>query len=132
MKRIFVLLLIISALISIFFIGIFTVHAAGNGIDWTEGELKFLEEHPIIRLGVDPRFVPFEFIDENGEYKGIATDYLGIISERTGLEFLVPNDLTWPEAYDKALRYDLDALPAIGKTTEREEHFLFFGTILLF
>ena len=34
-------------------------------------------------------------------------------------------DLTWPEAYDMALAGDVDALPAIGKTNEREEHFLF-------
>ena len=41
----------------------------------------------MIRLGVDPEFVPFEFIDENGEYKGIAADYLSLISEKTGLQF---------------------------------------------
>ena len=36
--------------------------AAENSIDWTEDELVFMEEHPVIRLGVDPEFVPFEFI----------------------------------------------------------------------
>ena len=45
---------------------------AENGINWTEDELAFIKEHPVIRLGVDPGFVPYEFffIDENGEYKG--------------------------------------------------------------
>ena len=36
----------------------------------TEEELAFVEEHPVIRLGVDPKFVPFEFINEDGEYAG--------------------------------------------------------------
>ncbi|MGB4388538.1 MAG: transporter substrate-binding domain-containing protein, partial [Caldicoprobacterales bacterium] len=91
---------------------------------WTEQELSFMKNHPIIRLGVDPNFVPFEFIDEHGSYKGIAADYLAIVSEKTGLEFEII-DLPWPEAYDMALAGEVDALPAIGKTSERQEHFLF-------
>jgi len=99
--------------------------AAESGISWTEDELTFMESHPVIRLGVDPGFVPFEFIDDNGEYKGIAADYLVLISEKTGLQFEVVKGLTWPEAYDMALAGNVDALPAIGKTADREEHFLF-------
>ncbi|MGI6469311.1 MAG: transporter substrate-binding domain-containing protein [Syntrophomonadaceae bacterium] len=79
----------------------------------------------MIRLGVDPGFVPFEFIDEDGEYKGITADYLALISEKTGLQFEVAKGLTWPEAYDGAVKGEIDALPAIGKTKAREEHFLF-------
>jgi len=99
--------------------------AAENNIVWTEDELAFMKEHPVIRLGVDPGFVPFEFIDEDGEYKGIAADYLDLISQNTGLQFDVVKGLTWPEAYDMALTGDVDALPAIGRTSEREENFLF-------
>ena len=98
--------------------------AVDNGINWTEDELAFMEEHKVIRLGVDPGFVPFEFIDENGEYRGIAADYLALISEKIGLQFEIVKGITWPEAYDMALAGDIDALPAVGKTSEREEHFL--------
>jgi two-component system sensor histidine kinase/response regulator len=98
--------------------------AAEHSIHWTEDEQIFIEEHPVIRLGVDPEFAPFEFIDAHGEYKGIAADYLALIGEKTGLQFEVAR-VTWPEAYDMALSGDLDALPAIGKTSEREKHFLF-------
>jgi len=99
--------------------------AADNVISWTADELAFMEDHPVIRLGVDPGFVPFEFIDDDGEYKGITADYLALISEKTGIQFEVVQGLTWPEAYDMALAGDIDALPAIGKADEREEHFLF-------
>ena len=40
-------------------------HGAYNKIHWTGEERAFMEKHPIIRLGVDPKFIPFEFIDEN-------------------------------------------------------------------
>lgn len=65
-----------------------------NGIEWTAAERDFILEHPVIRLGVDPEFVPYEFIDESGEYKGIAADYLALLSERTGLTFEVAKNLT--------------------------------------
>ncbi len=122
MKR----LLIISALILLMVFNYATgVFAADSGVNLTEREKRFIKEHPIIHLGVDPQFVPFEFMDEKQEHKGIAADYLALISERTGLEFEVAKNLSWPEAYDLALNGQLDALPAIGKTAERERHFLF-------
>ncbi|NLY43405.1 MAG: transporter substrate-binding domain-containing protein [Clostridiaceae bacterium] len=98
--------------------------AAENSIPWTKDELAFMEEHPVIRVGVDPGFVPFEFIDKDGEYKGIAADYLALISEKTGLQFEVVKGLTWPEVYDMALAGDIDVLTAVGKTSEREKSFL--------
>lgn len=99
--------------------------AEENSISWTEEELAFLEAHPVIRVGVDPGFVPFEFINEHGEYAGIAADYLALVSEKTGLQFEVAKGLTWPEAYDMALSGEVDVLPAVGKTPEREGRFLF-------
>ncbi|MDD3123401.1 MAG: transporter substrate-binding domain-containing protein, partial [Candidatus Izemoplasmatales bacterium] len=78
------------------------IHAVPNSINWTQDELKFIEEHPIIRMGVDPAFVPFEFI-EDGIYKGIAADYVALIEEKTGIDFQVVPNLTWAEAYYEAL-----------------------------
>jgi len=96
-----------------------------NSINWTADELNFMKEHPVIRVGVDPGFMPFEFIDENGEYRGIAADYLDLICEITGLQFEIVKGLNWPEAYDMALAKNIDLLPVIGKTDERENYFLF-------
>ena len=56
--------------------------------------------------------------------KSIASDYISLITERTGIQFEVVKGLTWPEAYDLAVSGDIDALPAISKTDEREQHFL--------
>jgi len=110
-----------SVIISLFFV----CNASEHNIRWTEQEKAFIAEHPVIRLGVDPAFVPFEFINESGEYVGIAPDYLRLISERSGLEFEVVHGLTWPEAYNKAVAGEIDALPSIGITEEREKLFLF-------
>ena len=99
--------------------------AAENGVTWSEDEIIFMEEHPVIRLGIDPDFVPFEFIDADSEYRGISADFLALISKKTGLRFEPVKGLTWPEAYDLALAGGVDMLPAVGRTTEREQHFLY-------
>jgi two-component system sensor histidine kinase/response regulator len=74
------------------------VESARQDLHLTEGELSFIRDHPVIRLGVDPRFVPFEFIDDDGEHVGIAADYLALIAEITRLTFRVQKGLSWPEA----------------------------------
>ncbi|NCC17101.1 MAG: transporter substrate-binding domain-containing protein [Clostridia bacterium] len=122
MKRIITLLFVLIVTMST---NVWPCYAADSSIGLTEEEHAFIEEHPVIRLGVDPGFVPFEYINGDGKYAGIAADYLSLISEKTGLQFEVVQDLTWPEAYDLALTGDIDVLPAIGKTEEREAYFLF-------
>ena len=67
--------------------------------------------------------VPYEFIDTDGEYKGIAADYIKLISERTGLNMVVQKDLTWSEAYEKGVQRELDVLPCVSKTAERQRYF---------
>ncbi len=98
----------------------------------TQQEQDFIKEHPVIHLGVDPTFVPYEFIDTDGQYKGIAADYIALICEKTGLMMEVKKGLTWTEAYEMAVQGQLDALPCVGQTAERERYFLFSDTYFTF
>lgn len=50
------------------------VSASELDLDLSPEESRFIQEHPEITMGVDPLFVPFEFIDEDGSYKGITAD----------------------------------------------------------
>ncbi len=94
-------------------------------IQLSDQERAFIARHPVINLGVDPEFVPYEFIDTDGKYKGIAADYIELLSERTGLALVVHTDLTWSTAYEMAVEKKLDVLPCIARTSEREKYFLF-------
>jgi two-component system, sensor histidine kinase and response regulator len=94
-------------------------------IVWTPSELDFIAAHPEIHLGVDPTFVPYEFFDTDGVYKGIAADYIALISEATGIKMTVTSGLTWDQAYEKAVKKELDVLPCVARTTERDKYFLF-------
>lgn len=91
----------------------------------TGDEEDFIAAHPVIYLGVDPNFIPYEFIDTDGQYKGIASDYIDLICRKTGLNMVVVKDLTWTEAYEKGVKRELDVLPCVSKTADREEYFSF-------
>ena len=62
---------------------------ASSTVSLTQQEKDFIQDHPIIHLGVDPNFVPYEFIDTDKSYNGIAKEYLDLISQKTGLSFEV-------------------------------------------
>lgn len=123
--------LLLGALFLSLLLGVFGAPAlaaqtdAKTVLNLTPEEQAFLREHPMIRLGVDPTFVPYEFIDLDGTYKGIAADYIALIEKRTGLNMVITPGLTWAEAYDAAVKGEIDALPCVGQTPEREKYFLF-------
>ena len=117
MKKLFALLVVIITVLLA--TGPLVYDAKTGSISFTDDEQAFIEAHPVIHLGVDPQFVPFEFIDTDGLYKGIAADYLAVISDKTGLIFDVAEGLSWQEAYDKVLIGELDVLPAVSMTQER-------------
>ncbi len=64
-------------------------------LELTEEEEKWLSDHPVIRVGVDPAWPPYEFIDEQGIYRGIGADYLALLSEKLGVHFQVSPAQTW-------------------------------------
>jgi len=85
----------------------------------TEEEKTFIRDNPVIRLGVDPEFFPFEYIAENGQYSGITSDYIKILNERLGLDLQVVPGLSWDEVIGKSKAQEIDVLPCVGKTNER-------------
>lgn len=99
--------------------------AKTNDVQLTQSEQNFIKEHPEVHLGVDPKFIPYEFIDTDGEYKGIAADYIQLISDRTGIKMVIQKDITWSDAYEKAVQKQLDVIPCVSKTKEREQYFLY-------
>lgn len=94
-------------------------------LDLTDEERAWLLEHPVIRLGADPAYPPFEFFDSEGIYKGIATDYLRIIGQRTGISFVGPVQQPWNETLQQARSKKIDLLAALNPSQERKSYLIF-------
>lgn len=101
-------------------------------ITMTEEEKKWVAEHKNIRLGFDPEFVPFEYRTKKGQYQGIASEFVRLVGERIGVNFIPETGLSWVESVDKAKRKEIDVLPCVGMTEARKEFLSYSRSYLAF
>jgi PAS domain S-box-containing protein len=87
----------------------------------TQEERAFLKAHPVIRVGGETDWAPYDFVDSSGRHAGIAADYLSIIEDRLGVQFEVRTGPSWTELLDLIRAREIDLLPAIWKTADREK-----------
>ncbi len=105
-------------------IGLFN-HPAQAELNLNEEEQAWLQAHPEIRFAVDPDFSPFEWIDSNGNYQGMAADYLALVEKKLGVRFKRIDAKTWPEVMAMARKHEVDLLPALARSPQREAFLLF-------
>lgn len=98
----------------------------------TPAETAWLEDHPVIRIAPDPQFPPIEWFDENDEYRGIAAEFMDLISQQLEIEFEVVRCNNWNEVLSKAQNREVDMLPAAAQTPDRAEYMLFSRPHLVF
>ena len=92
-----------------------------NDINLSKEELLWIKNNPIVKIGADANWPPFEYLDNSGEYQGIASDYLHLISKYTGLQFEV-NASDWYSTISKIKDKKLDMLACVAKTPDRERY----------
>ncbi len=94
-------------------------------IEFTAHEQAWLAQHPVIRIGGEPDWPPFDFIDEKGVHQGLTADYLALLSQRIGIQFEMVAENPWAVTLEMLKNRQLDAIGAIWRTPEREQFFLF-------
>jgi ABC-type amino acid transport substrate-binding protein/two-component sensor histidine kinase len=95
-------------------------------------ERAWLAGRDVIRVGIDPRWAPVEFVDESGAARGISLAYLERMSKTLGVRFDVRSDLSWAEATQALQDGRLDALAAISSTPSRSRQLRFTDPYLSF
>ncbi len=85
----------------------------------------WLEENHTITVGCETDWAPYDFIDNQGRYQGIAEEYLKIISKRTGLQFKFHIEKSWNTLLQLARDRKVDILPALYRNSERETFLLY-------
>ncbi|MHC5350891.1 bifunctional diguanylate cyclase/phosphodiesterase [Metapseudomonas furukawaii] len=91
----------------------------------TPDEQAWLDDHDELRLGIDASWPPFEFRDEQGRHQGLAADYVDLIRQRLDIELTPVEPSSWGEVLHQARTGQLDILPGIMSTPERQQYLLF-------
>ncbi len=94
-------------------------------INLTSKEQKWLAQHRKIRIAIDPDFAPYEFRDTRGRHRGISADYLKLLERDLGLIFTLVPTKNWQESLQKGFAKEVDVLPLLNRTAEREQYLLF-------
>jgi diguanylate cyclase (GGDEF)-like protein/PAS domain S-box-containing protein len=88
-------------------------------------EQAWLDQHPVIRLGIDRDFAPYEWINQDGEYIGLAADYMRLLESRLGVRFDIIDDKPWHDIQAMAKRGELDVLSCLNSSPERTQYLYF-------
>ena len=99
-------------------------------IDLNPRELTWLAAHKNLRIGVDPGYAPYSFVNESGEYSGVSADFVKIIRDRLGIDMEMVPGLNWEEILEGTRQGTVDVITTARKTPERETFLNFSQTYI--
>ncbi|MCP5197071.1 MAG: transporter substrate-binding domain-containing protein [Gammaproteobacteria bacterium] len=88
-------------------------------------EKAWLAEHRNIRLGVHPAWLPLEAVNAQGEHLGVISEYVNWINANLHIAMTPLPGLTWTEVLQKVKVGEIDVVPGMNPTPEREQYLRF-------
>lgn len=103
-----------------YFIIFFLIIDLYGNVDLTNEEKEWIKDNPIVTVGGEVDWAPFDFVNAHGKYDGISNDYLQLISKKSGLKFDIITGYTWSELVENFKNKKFDILPAIYYSKDRK------------
>lgn len=98
----------------------------------TAAEIDWLKAHPVLKMGIDRAFIPYEWLDENGRYQGMSADIIELISQRLQIAIEpVTDKSSWSEVLEAARSGEFDLMSCLVQTPERSEFLSFTEPYLI-
>ncbi|QOP40834.1 transporter substrate-binding domain-containing protein [Sulfurimonas marina] len=91
---------------------------------FTQEEKEYIKEHPIVILGSDYRWPPFDFVDAHNRHSGLSEDFIRLIEKKSGLKFRIKSEV-WAKTLQNAKEKKYDGLVCAVKTEDRKKYFKF-------
>ncbi len=97
---------------------------------FSEEELKWIDENKnkTLTVGIAKDYIPIEYMDEEGNPKGIGVEILRKVSGITGLKFKLYDNIeneTWSELLESFKSKKIDLLSAVSGTEARSTYMQF-------
>lgn len=97
---------------------------ASRAVTLSAAERAFLRDHPEVVLGIDARWEPLVFVEEDGRLTGIDVDTLEVIGVALGIRFRLETG-NWEDLVRRAEAREIDGLSASVAHPDRRDQFLF-------
>ena len=93
-------------------------------------EIAWLAAHPDIRIGVDPDYPPYSFVNDSGQYAGVSADYVQILNDSLGINMRFVSGPTGDDILDGVRQGRIDVAATVHKSTESEAFLSFSQTYI--
>ena len=97
----------------------------------TEDEREYLAGLGPLTVCPDPDWAPYEYVNENGDYVGIAADLLDLLAQQLGIQFTVVLPKDWNEALERSKAGGVLMLPFLKQTPEFGKWLVFTQPLLV-
>jgi len=94
-------------------------------IELTEYEREYLNNLGTITMAVDNDWMPFEYVDEKGNFTGIVADLIALIEERLDIKIELVPTRDWKETLEYSKAGKVHIIPFLNQTEEREKWLIF-------
>jgi signal transduction histidine kinase len=91
----------------------------------TISEQQWIMQQNNFSLGIDPSLQPFEFIDEDGSYAGITSDYVRFFEDKLSVKMIPQKGISWVDAFEFVKNGQIDILTSVVESEERAQFMTF-------
>jgi len=87
----------------------------------SQQQKQWLQNNPVIDVGVDGAWPPIDFMNRQQQHSGIAQDYLQYLQQALGVEFRIHPGPTFKAMLKKVMDADLMLGVSVAKTPQRQQ-----------
>ncbi len=110
---------------SVSFYGLASAQETPPAFELSSSEKAWLAAHPDIRLAIDIDWAPFEFVDNENQYRGMAAEYIRLVEQRLGITLMIDKQRPWDKMVEAVKNHDLDAFSLVVRTPQRDAYLNF-------
>jgi diguanylate cyclase (GGDEF)-like protein len=100
-------------------------HAQAPVIQFTAEEQAYIDRAVPVKMCVDPDWVPFERINEQGQHEGIAADLVQLVAQRVGLRIELLPLKSWEEMLAASKSKRCQIMSFLNRTPARDQWLIF-------
>jgi len=103
-----------------------------DNINFSKKEKEYIKKKKVIKVCIDPDWMPYEMFNEDGKHIGMTADFIKLISEKTNLKINTIPTKSWSESLLFAKERKCDILSLAQKTPSRTKYMKFTSSYINF
>ena len=99
-------------------------------VTFTKLEQEYLKNLKELKVCIDPSWMPFEKIDENGNYIGLTKEYVDIFQKKLNIPINLVQTKAWNQSIINLINEECDFLTLVAHTADRARYMNFTNTYI--